>query len=85
MKLSDFVMLSSEDKKLAVLHLGVLIGKQRKRSAIAFLFQLENFYVETWFNCHDQSLREYLVFEHTRPLAPYLEKISLDELLRTSS
>ena len=39
MKLSDFIMLDTEEKKLAVLHLGVLIAKRKQHSSMAFLFQ----------------------------------------------
>lgn len=81
MKLSDFVMLDTEEKKLAVLHLGVLIAKRKQKASIAFLFQIDHFYVETWFNCNDHSIKEYRIFDHTRPLAPYLEQIRIDDLL----
>ena len=81
MKLSDFVMLDTDEKKLAVLHLGVLIGKRKQQSSIAFLFQLEHFYVETWFNCDDHAIREYRIFDHTRSLTPYLDQIRIDDLM----
>ena len=58
MKLSDFIMLDTEEKKLAVLHLGVLIAKRKQHSSMAFLFQLDHFYVETWFNCTAFNRRE---------------------------
>ena len=81
MKLSDFLVLGTEDKKLAVLHLGVLIAKRQQQASFIFLFQLDNFYVETWCNTGDKSIEEFRIFDHTRPLAPYLEQITIDELL----
>jgi len=81
MKLSDFILLNEEEKKLAVLHAGVLIGKRKEASSVAFLFQVENFYVETFFNPGNKAIREFRMFDQTALLQPYLEAIRIDELL----
>lgn len=81
MKISDFIILDTEEKKLAVLHMGVLIGKRSEKASMIFLFQLENFYVETWCNQGDKSISEFLIFDHTRSLHPYLDQIRIDDLL----
>ena len=48
MELSDFIMLDAEEKKLVVLHKGVLIGKRKEPELIIFLFDLDKFYVENF-------------------------------------
>lgn len=81
MKLSDFILLDEKEKKQAVLHAGVLIGKRRDAASFAFLFQVQNFYVEAWFNVENKGIEEYRVFDHTRLLQPYLDDIRIDDLL----
>jgi hypothetical protein len=81
MKLSDFIMLSEEQKKYTLLHMGVLVGKRKNIEQIIFLFRLENFYVETFCNTKTKGVTQYRMFEHTNLLQPYLESIAIDELL----
>ena len=82
MKLSDFTMLNGEEKKLVVLHEGVLIGKRKRPELIVFLFQMNNFYVETFCDTKTKDVIEYRVFAHTKLLQPYLEAITIDDLFR---
>jgi hypothetical protein len=81
MKLSDFILLGQEEKKQAVLHAGVLIGKIRNPDTMAFLFQIDNYYVEAFFNVQQRGIEEFRMFDHTDLLAPYLETIAIDDLL----
>ncbi len=81
MKLSEFILLDEERKKETVLHQGVLIGKRQVQSSMIFLFQLQNYYVETWCNFKNRSVQEYRIFDDTKSLAPYLAAISIDDLL----
>ena len=81
MRLSDFIVLDQEEKKLMVLHQGVLIGKRKKTGLIIFLFQLQNFYVETFCDTDTKGVTQYQAFAHTKLLQPYLEEIPIDDLL----
>jgi hypothetical protein len=81
MKLSDFIMLDEEEKKHTVLHQGVLIGKRRNYTYMVFLFQLDRYYVETYCNIANKAIETFQVFDTTGPLNPYLDVISLEELL----
>lgn len=81
MKLSEFIVLNEADKKWSVLHEGVLIAKRMHHSSMIFLFQLDNYYVETYCNVTNKAIEEYRVFDNTRALHPYLENIPIDELL----
>lgn len=81
MKLSDFILLNEEKKKQIVLHEGVLIGKRKSLASVIFLFQVQRFYVEAFFNTENKELKEFRMFEHTTPLQPYLDSIHIDDLL----
>ena len=81
MRLSDFILLDQEEKKKTVLHEGVLIGKRKNDQWMVFLFQLEGFYVETYFDARNKGISEFRIFDHTELLQPYLELIQLDDLL----
>lgn len=81
MKLSDFIMLSEEEKKIAVLHKGVLVSKRTFPGHIVFLFQLNNFYVETFGATKTKGILQYRAFIDTQLLTPYLESIPIDDLL----
>ncbi len=81
MKLSDFILLNEEEKKLAVLHLGVLVGKRSVKDQMVFLFQLNGYYVETFCNNQHKKVEEFRVFRNVRWLNPYLDSISLDDIM----
>lgn len=81
MKLSDFILLNVEEKKLIVLHQGILVAKRNNDDCIVFLFQLGNYYVETFCNRENRAIEEFRVFDNTRPLNPYLDAISINDLL----
>jgi len=81
MKLSDFILLDENEKTSVVLHKGILVGKRKNEPLIAFLFQLGNYYVETWCHQQDKKVLEFTAFNNPQNLAPYLEAISIDELL----
>jgi hypothetical protein len=80
MRLSDFIVQNEEEKKLAVLHKGVLIGKRKRPGSIIFLFQLDYFYVETFCSIETKEVTAYRAFAHTKLLQPYLESISIEDL-----
>lgn len=83
MKLSDFIMLSEEEKKFAVVHRGVLIGKRQTRDQMVFLFYFQNFYVETFCSMASKAVVQYRAFTHTKLLEPYLDTIVIDDVFST--
>jgi hypothetical protein len=80
MKLSDFILLGVDEKKRAVLELGVLIGKRIHGGSMIFLFQMSSYYVETYWNLENKDLQEFLAFDSLVPLTPYLETIRINGL-----
>ena len=81
MKLSDFIMLDAAEKKSTVLHAGVLIAKRSEIDSMVFLFHLGSYYVETYCNPENKAIEEYVAFNDTKWLTPYLESIHIDSLL----
>jgi hypothetical protein len=81
MKLSDFILLTEEQKRLIVLHAGVLVGKRFNEDYYVFLFQLEGFYVEVFCNLSDKKVFEYRAYTEVGQLKPYLNSIDLQGLI----
>ena len=82
MKLSEFMLLTQEEKRSTVLQEGVPIAKMEILNYIVFLFQLPNYYVETYCCQESKEIREYRVFPKAEHLTPYLEAISIEQLLK---
>lgn len=80
MRLSDFILLSEKEKKQIVYYQGVPLAKREYDDYKIFLFQLQNFYVETYCNKQSKAIEEYRVFGDTQFLQPYLQGIPLDGL-----
>jgi hypothetical protein len=78
MKLSEFIMLPQEEKRSAVLQEGVPVAQRKWLNYMVFLFQLPDFYVETFCCRESKEVREYRVFHNPEHLRPYLQTISID-------
>ena len=81
MKLSDFILLNEDEKKMTVLHKGVLVAKRNNFDFMVFLFQMGSYYVEAYCNPQNKAIEEYRVFDNINLLNPYLETIPIDNLL----
>jgi hypothetical protein len=81
MKLSDFILLNEDQKRLIVLHSGVLVAKRANEDYFVFLFQLGDFYVEVYCSLLDKKVQEYRAYTEVGQLTPYLNSIQLDGLI----
>jgi len=81
MKLSDFILLSEEEKRIIVLHSGVLVAKRTNEEYFVFLFHLNGFYVEVFCSLIDKKVQEYRAYTEVSQLTPYLDSIRLDGLV----
>ena len=82
MKLSEFILLTQEEKRFIVLQNGVVLAKMEVLNYMVFLFQLPHFYVETYCCQETKEIREYRVFQNAEHLTPYLEAIPIHHLLK---
>ena len=81
MKLSEFIILSKEEKRSNVLTAGIPLAKRRVLENMVFLFQLPEFYVETYCSIETKEIEEFRVFQNPGYLEPYLKEINIDRLL----
>lgn len=80
MILSDFILLSEEEKKMVMLHQGILVAKKVNQQFMIFLFQLQAFYVEVFCDLDTKRTHEFRVFNKTNQLDPWLEGIPIPDL-----
>jgi hypothetical protein len=82
MKLSDFVLLTLEEKGHMCLRTGSLLAKRTTGTHLVFLFQIESFYVEMLCCLKSKELEEVRMFEGVAPLTPYLDTIKIDDIFK---
>ena len=82
MKLSEFIGLPEDHKRSTVMTQGVSIAKRKLPGVMVFLYQLHEYYVETYCCPESQEIVEYRAFQNNKQLAPYLETIQIDNLFR---
>jgi hypothetical protein len=82
MRLSDFILLSKDQKREVLLNQGILIAKRMNLESHIFLFQLDLFYVEIYCNLQTKDVTEYRSFEKTTLLTPYFDGIPIDDLFK---
>ena len=80
MKLSEFIVLTQEEKRFAVVKEGVPIAQRGLLNYMIFLYQLPGFYVETVCCKQSKEITEYRVFHNAAHLVPYLNAIQIDDL-----
>ena len=81
MRLSEFILLNEEEKRSTVFHDGVCLAQRTSFDSLVFLFQLGSYYVEAYCNPENKAIEEYIMFDNTDVLKPYLEAIPIDNLL----
>ena len=81
MKLSEFILLNEVDKKCAVMNNAVALAQRTYPDLVVFLFQLEDYYVETYCNIADRTIEEYRILPDTNAIKHYLEAIPIEGLL----
>lgn len=84
MKLSEFIALNEDQKRSTVLKKGVVLAKRLIENQVVFLFQLQEYYVEIYCCSKSKDVMQYMAFQNTRQLAPYLEGISINQLINKS-
>ena len=82
MTLSAFIELSAEQKRSALLNEGAPLAKWDNSHYKVMLFQLPQFYVETYWGKKSQSIQEFRVIHSPDHLSMYLDAIPIERLLR---
>jgi hypothetical protein len=81
MKLSEFILLNEVEKKSAVMNNAVALARRSYPEVTVFLFQLDDYYIETYCNVANKTIEEYRVLPDTNAIGHYLEAIPIDDLL----
>jgi hypothetical protein len=81
MKLSEFILLNEVEKKSAVMNNAVALARRSYPDVTVFLFQLDDYYIETYCNVANKTIEEYRVLPDTNAIGHYLEAIPIDDLL----
>ncbi|MBI2731588.1 MAG: hypothetical protein HYX40_12715 [Sphingobacteriales bacterium] len=80
MKLSEFMVLTTEEKRAILVKEGVPIAKRDLLKHMVFLFQLSGYYVETYCSKQSKAIEEYRVFHDPEFLIPYLQAINIEKM-----
>ena len=82
MKLSEFITLSKEEKKVILFREGAPIAKRFIPGHRVFLFQLSDFYVEIHCLVENKEIVEFLMFRDAEYLTPYLNGIRINNIFK---
>lgn len=81
MTLQRFRALTQNKQNKKLLSEGVCIAERRIDEVQAFLFQIDGFYVEVFFNSEGAEILFSRSFEDLEELEPYLQSIDISCLL----
>jgi len=82
MKLSEFITLSKEEKKVFLFKEGAPIAQRRISGHKVFLFQLPDFYVEIHCAIENKEIKEFMMFRDAEYLTPYLNAIQINNIFK---
>ncbi len=75
MEQSDFLELSNSLRLIEILSNGIFLDYIIKGVYIVKLFQMKNYYVETYYHIEKNRFDSIISFNDTNKLSPYLKKI----------
>jgi murein L,D-transpeptidase YafK len=68
-------------KSMIKLH-GTFLLKRKTAETYAYLFQVDGFYAEVFFNEHNGNILEIKAFDNTDELEPYLDEVDISEVVQ---
>jgi len=77
MSKTEFERLTQDEQLHLLQSSGIYIGKLRKETLTAVLYQLETFYVEVLYRQYRRLIKELRCFESASHIDPYLEQTDL--------
>jgi len=79
MKLYNFISLSMDEQAEAASQ-GVFLCEREAKPYIIFLFNVDNFYVEVFFDELQNKITRVKPFKSIRALDPYLEAVTIGKI-----
>jgi hypothetical protein len=80
MTTNEFYLLDDSSKGKTILHYGVSLLKRVYAGLHIYLFQLDRFYVEVYFNPKYEVIQGFRAFEDDESLQPYLATIDISSV-----
>lgn len=81
MTLYQYNLLDRTDQACVLWNKGVFLGERRQEQYKIALYQIEGFYVELFYHAEDNAITRLRSFRSVDQLRPYLERISVEQLL----
>ena len=76
--MQDFEDLPEEQKLNNIRKDGAYIGKRKIEEFVIVLYQLNNFYIEIYYDNYRKYINRFNCFDSTELLDPYLDKMELN-------
>ena len=81
MTLLDFTLLKETEQLDLLYQSGTYLAKLKRCNSTSVLYQFEGFYIEISYARYRIQVRSIWCFESTIPLDPYLQEISIEEVI----
>lgn len=78
MTIAQFNSADEMEQAEALWEKGVHIAEREDEVHKFILYQLDSFYVETWYHKEYNVIRKFRTFEDTEELTPYTEQIKIE-------
>jgi hypothetical protein len=82
MLMRDFLDQTTDEKLYNIRQYGVYIGKCKFDDFVVVLYQINEFYIEIYYDSYRLHINKFNCFTSTEFLDPYLEKIEIDYLFK---
>ncbi|HYC27657.1 MAG TPA: hypothetical protein VEB42_02560 [Chitinophagaceae bacterium] len=80
MTLDQFSLLNESSQAEVLIDRGVLLTERQYKNFTIFLYQVDNFYVEVYFNLRFSVMQGMRCFQDDEALEPYLDSIDITAL-----
>jgi hypothetical protein len=77
----DFRLLDVPMQAHIICQRGVYLSEREEDDCLVVLYGISDYYVEVYYHLQDNEIVKFLSFHSTDFLEPYLNKISLEQLL----
>lgn len=81
MTLDDFNALDEQNQADSIIRMGVFLAYRLYKEFKIFLYQIDDFYIEVYYNNRYNLVQGFSAFEYCNSLDPYLKNIAIPEII----
>lgn len=81
MHFMDFQLLDIPMQANIICQRGVYLSERDEDDCLMVLYGINDYYVEVYYHLHDNEIVKFISFHSTQFIEPYLNKISLEQIL----